>query len=763
MVMELLLILGFTLPLYDGISPTASGELSGHLELSQSYLEKGEYERAEIELEYFRTVTPQIVAQFNVGQMLVYSKGLWLLATRQGEKDLFHKVVGEYLPRAAVLDPKNPEIYLFWGNCYLQKGDMPEAAGCFNDALKLKPDYAPAYLGLAQSIFQQDPLKASAALQKALEIDPDLPDAHAMMAMIHLMEENHQQALESISRSLDKNPDSVFYRAVQAGVYYLSGEPDRFKQACDDIIKVNRRPAVFYLTLGNICLRRLLYPEAQDFFKKAIEFDDKCWDAYVALGINSLRLGVGYEADGKKLLDESFRRDPFNITVYNTLKVLDAIEAEFATITTTHFHIKIPKADRILLEPYLEELLEGCYDKFSKLYQFTPEPGLVVEVFNNHNDFSVKTLGLPGFSALGACFVRTFLVLSPTVQEQLGNRFHWGAITTHEFMHIITLQMSKFRVPRWFTEGCSVYAEKLMAPSWGRESDLEIVKALQEKKIQPLAVFSRTKAVDILHTYLFSALIVEYIHQRYGMDKISRMLVLWSQGRKTEDVFKECLDKGVTEFDKEFFAYLDNEWLPKRNLKEFNVHFTKAKEYLRQDKYPEAITEFNRAKDAFRTYMKPQDNPYYYLVRIYEETGDTVRLTAELEDFVGVNHLDFNARLKLAKLYRTSGQRDKLITLLKETAYLEPANIQLHSYLADAYQQAKSYQKAVTEYSIAISLLTRLTDSVKRNTVISDFYCNIAEIYIESGNKIQAKDAVLSARKYYPQNQRIEKILKLCE
>ena len=73
-------------------------------------------------------------------------------------------------------------------------------------------------------------------------------------------------------------------------------------------------------------------------------------------------------------------------------------------------------------------------------------------MFPKHDDFAVRNVGLPGMiGALGACFGRVVTLDSPRARPP--GDFNWGATLWHELAHVITLQMSKNRVPRWLTEG----------------------------------------------------------------------------------------------------------------------------------------------------------------------------------------------------------------------------------------------------------------------------------------------------------------------
>ncbi|MCK5577986.1 MAG: tetratricopeptide repeat protein, partial [Planctomycetes bacterium] len=90
-------------------------DLASRYELARSYLAIGHYEQVENTLEFLTTLTQNDFAAFKAGQLLDIARGLWLYATRTGEKKLFHAVNGTILPRAEQL-AKTPELYIFWGN-----------------------------------------------------------------------------------------------------------------------------------------------------------------------------------------------------------------------------------------------------------------------------------------------------------------------------------------------------------------------------------------------------------------------------------------------------------------------------------------------------------------------------------------------------------------------------------------------------------------------------------------------------------------------
>jgi TolB-like protein/Tfp pilus assembly protein PilF len=134
-------------------------------------------------------------------------------------------VSGEEHARLAAKRSVSPEVYesylkgWFAFNNGNSRAGLEESIGYFEDAKKKDPTFAPAYLGLAQGYgelgtpFGGAPSedtrpKAMSAIRKALELDPSLADAHALLADL-LMEEWHWADAETeFRRALELSPNN---------------------------------------------------------------------------------------------------------------------------------------------------------------------------------------------------------------------------------------------------------------------------------------------------------------------------------------------------------------------------------------------------------------------------------------------------------------------------------------------------------------------------------------------------------------------------
>ena len=68
----------------------------------------------------------------------------------------------------------------------------------------------------------------------------------------------------------------------------------------------------------------------------------------------------------------------------------------------------------------------------------------------DHEDFAVRTMGMPGLGALGVTFGQVVAMDSPSARKP--GDFNWGSTLWHEMSHVYILSATNGRVPRWFTE-----------------------------------------------------------------------------------------------------------------------------------------------------------------------------------------------------------------------------------------------------------------------------------------------------------------------
>ena len=120
----------------------------------------------------------------------------------------------------------------------------------------------------------------------------------------------------------------------------------------------------------------------------------------------------------------------------------------------------------------------------------------------------MRTVGLAGLAGLGACFGPVLAIDSPSAREV--GQFNWGSTFWHELTHTFTLGLTGNRVPRWFSEGISVYEERRARPGWGDDVSLEFLRAFQQGLLLSLAVATATALGAVTAGVMASLLVVRY-------------------------------------------------------------------------------------------------------------------------------------------------------------------------------------------------------------------------------------------------------------
>src|SRR5688500_17065540 len=238
---------------------------------------------------------------------------------------------------------------------------------------------------------------------------------------------------------------------------------------------------------------------------------------------------------------------------------------EFREAKRAGLLVKPAAQESDVLSPYAADLLEEAAAKLTSKYKFTPKGPIIVEIFPNHEDFAVRTLGIPGLGALGVCFGVVIVQDSPSARE--AGEFNWGSTLWHEYTHVITLQMTDYRIPRWFSEGLSVYEERRARPGWGDDWNPSALRALADGrwfKIADLdAGFMRPRrADDVPLAYIQASQVVEFIADRYGFEAVLKMLALYRDKARTPDVLRGALKLGEDEFDRAFMEYAQSKARP---------------------------------------------------------------------------------------------------------------------------------------------------------------------------------------------------------
>jgi len=660
------------------------------------------------------------------------------------------------------------EAQLGAGELFTGKYQYGDAAQFLSDALKINPNSARAHLAVAlnKRIEGGD----DEALSRALAINPNLVDALALKAALALESGQFDAAANEIEKALKVNARSLEARSLRAAMFYLQDKD--FEPEVIATLAISPRCGAVYNTLSRYATITRRTEQAVAFARRAVEIAPRLWDAHLNLGMALLRLG---QMDtGRAEVEKAFKGDPFNLWAKNTLDLLDTM-AEFRETKRAGFIIKTSAQESDVLAPYAGALLEEAAAKLTSKYKFTPKGPIIVEIFPNHEDFAVRTLGIPGLGALGVCFGVVIVQDSPSARE--AGEFNWGSTMWHEYMHVITLQMTDYRVPRWFSEGLSVYEERRGRPGWGDDWNPMLVRSFIDGKWFKIADldagFQRPRSrEDLPIAYFQASQICEFIAERFGFDAILQMLARYRDKARTPDVLRDVLKLTEAEFDRQFFAYVESKARPLHQalstqnnvvasmskdevLKQLATQDTfalriRAAELLAADGDTSgAVQHYNRAIELF-PYMTGRGNPYESLAKLLEQKGDAAQAALVLENLVKTDENNLEALKILARIRSTLGEKQKALDALRGSFFISPFDYKLHTQAGELSVDLRDNAQALTEFQVALAL---------QPPNVAEANYNVATAFHALGRQLDAKRSVLRALEAAPRYEKAQELL----
>lgn len=697
--------------------------------------------------------------------------------------DLWHEANDIFIEAAEQPSPPS-SLYIDWGQLYIQQYHPGDAQAIFQDAIRAGPDPSPtarwgledAYIGLARSIGALGGPGADQALEKAAEINSDNLRLIAFRALEAIQGSNWKDAGELLDRGLSIDKRNLRLMELKAAFHFFQFQEKDFKKSVDRVLEINPVNADLYETLGDLCVpRRRLY-DAIRFYQKAVDQNPRQWSALAALGINLLR--VGEETRGKLALERAYENDPFNLWTVNTLRLLDSFK-NFTRFETPHFSAKIATEEVHALRPYVEELLERSLTVLAEKYGLEVSDKYVFEMYRDHEDFAVRTLGLPGLGALGATFGKVVAMDSPSARP--GGKFHWGSTLWHEVAHIVTLALSDQKVPRWFTEGLSMMEERLAVEGWGDFLSLKFVDAYREDKLLSLAEldegFQRPKFPGQIELSYFQAgWICDFLASRYGAEKIRAMLLAYGEGRPSEEVFQEVLGVSIEDVDREFRAEMDRTLKPllprlerpaqidagggelemavvlqavERDPDNYFANLAAARKLIGADRLDEAAPLLEKAIEIFPTEAGPT-SPYAVLLDLYRKLGLKDKEFETLRKWWDAAPRFARNGVGLASMLMERGETAEAVDVLRGVMYVDPLKKEPHRMLGELYMEQGQTSQAVAEFRTLLRM--RPPDAAGAHFLLADALSR-------DGRKQEARQQVLLALEIAPGYEEAQKLL----
>ncbi len=721
-------------------------------------------------------------------EMVLIAKALRLYVELSPLDHDFLNNANQVLQIARDLDKQNWEAWIEW--IRVSRVERERAIAKANKVLVLvkrhNPDLAELWAEVARTkLLTSTEWEARKPAETALKINPRHSDARAIVARLLLEDDQYEDASKHIEKGLSFNPRHKDLLTLQATLLRLTGDEKGFEQGLKNVLAIDPKYGeAYHLAALVVAGRQRRFEDCVKLVRRGLRIDPQNFDAHASLGM--FLANLGHEKEALKSLEDSKRLIPFSHPVRdNFSRLLKYITGSMTEHRTTNFVLRFDPKEDPILRRYLPDVLEEYWVDITKRYGFVPRRPVLVETFAKADDFSVRVLGLTGIPALGVCFGGVIGLQSP---EALQNRFRWIAVARHEFAHVMTLQLSKGRVPRWFTEGVSVFEERGFDPAWGRDGRFErqIHDAVATDTLPKSAKFDAWfRGPRVVYAYYVAGLMIDYLQQTYGEKSIIAALKLWAEDKTAQEVFKGAFGIGLSEFDTAFAKVMEKRVAGYKFVPNYNLILAKLRKaanknpkdadtlekiawaYHRRSKFVDAGDFLARARRA----RGGKDSIRGTLLRAHIErgAGRAERALDYYKAFFKAGGEDFDARMVLAAFHARRGPdgENEFLDHIRKAKAAWPLSPRPYGLLRTYYMRNGDEAAALTEFEEVVRLrpadvkirlqlareyltrnrpkdaLTALEDALEITVFDRDIQRAITPLYRSTGQK---KKAIRSAR-----------------
>lgn len=645
-------------------------------------------------------------ALLNSPNAITQAEAAWALGDVQRANQMFRDLV-EDSDRAV-----QPRVR--WARLFLQTHQYADAVELFRAALAIFPNDVHAKLGLAAVYAERFEGQASSLVEEVLKQDENLLEAHLLMARMALEEGQLEAAEKALDRAAQvvnrqKLPPVEVYSLHAALELCRDRSPEPWvKRALD----YNPRYGAVYEQLAHFEIMRRRYREATPLLRRAVEVQPDLWSAQAELGSNLLRLGEIEAA--RKHMTAAYSGDPFSPTIVNSLRLLDRID-EFEVSTTPvqvgtesyEVRLRLHRKEAAVLRPYALELAQQSIDTFSRRYGFKLREPVTLELYPEHDDFAVRVAALPGIGLLGVTF--GYLVAMDSPSGRATGEFHWGSTLWHEMAHVFTLEATDHRVPRWLSEGLSVYEEWRTGPTPGVAVPPEAIAALGEGRFLPVSDLDSgfirpTYPNQVQVSYMQAGLVCLFIEQRWGFDRLVTLLRQFTRNVSTAVALEATFKMSPDAFNKEFDAFVRARYATLiANTDEWERLYQDARAAAEKEQWADVVEPARRAAGLYPE-QTGSDSPNLLLAQALNKLNRRGEAIAALEAYRRGGGWDPAPLRELASWLQQAGRSADAMELLESLNYADPLNAEQHEQLGERLLAAGRPQESLREFNALLAL-----------------------------------------------------------
>jgi tetratricopeptide (TPR) repeat protein len=634
------------------------------------------------------------------GDALTRAESQWALGDLRAANDAFREAVAA--------DPRAVLPRIRWARLFLASHQQDEAVRLLGEALEIAPEDVGARLALARVGAERFEGETEKTIAELRDKDPALIEAQLVAARLAIEDGRSEDAVRAATAALDQarrqqRAPLEAWTLLAAAELVNERDPARWTR---EALQYNPRYGRIYEELGYFETIRRRYREASVWLGQAVKLQPDLWSAHESLGVNQLRLGDREGA--QRHLQAAYSGDPFSATTVNTLRLLDSLaQFRLERVDDPAMLLQLHQSEAAALRPYVEQLTRESIAAFSRRWGYTPTQPVIVELYPNHDDFAVRTAGLPGIGLLGVTFGHVVAMDSPSSRR--GGDFHWGSTLWHEMAHVFTLSATDHRVPRWVSEGISVFEEWRTGPTPGIAVTPSMLDAFKAGKFQAITRldegFMRPSYEGQINVaYQQAGLTCLFIEERWGFPALADFLKAFKQPVTVEAAVTRVLKLPPEQFDRDFKAFMEKRFAPyladttrwprlmgeaakRLEAKDWKAAATAAREAVR------LLPEFTTGNSAWQMLAQAQ-----------EGSGDRAGALETLLGWRKAGGWEPDGLRRLADLLAEAKREAEATEVLAALNYVDPLAAPTHARLGERYLAAGRGADALREFRVLLAL-----------------------------------------------------------
>jgi predicted O-linked N-acetylglucosamine transferase (SPINDLY family) len=208
-----------------------------------------------------------------------YNRGLAL--KKQGK---FEQAIACY-QKAIQIQSNYAPAYNSLGIVYREKGQLKRAIQCYQKAIECQPDYFPAYNNLGNALRDEGKLdEAIASYQQALKFNADYINALFNLGNALQQQRNFPEAIKCLQQVIQRQPNYVDAYSSLAHAYKAQENLVAAINCYQKAIELQPDSASAHCHLGIALQAQGNLPAAAQSYQRALEFDANNWLALINLG-----------------------------------------------------------------------------------------------------------------------------------------------------------------------------------------------------------------------------------------------------------------------------------------------------------------------------------------------------------------------------------------------------------------------------------------------------------------------------------------------